>query len=382
MKKMKLVSSLLAAVFLILTFSESGAVTEPKKNHIPYKPQWVTRLKKGKLLRYKRKEFSTPVIQGDWLYVGADSGSFYALSKKNGKKEWRFKAHSSISTAAVVFAHDGKNVAIFGDEEGLVYAVDASNGEKIWERNVGSEVMAAPVIVGSRVIVSTLEGKVLALDPTQGQVLWEKNRETRPLQMTLQGHSGPAVDPSGQKVYLGFSDGVLWALSPTDGKVIWEKNVANETPSKGLNDIDGTPLVVDDAVYVSTFDGGVLALSSKTGSVLWKNNVGSGVQLTSVGDRILVSGSEGNLVCLQKKTGEKLWSYEVGKGALTKPVVHQNIVAVGLSSGTMNFIDLQTGKPIIRRFARKGVFSDPVIDNDRIYYLSNGGRLYSLRFVD
>jgi outer membrane protein assembly factor BamB len=141
-------------------------------------------------------------------------------------------------------------------------------------------------------------------------------------------------------------------------------------------------LVEDDRVYVATFDGGLYALGKQTGAVVWSRPQGSGVRLLTTGDLLVVAASDGHLTAYRKKDGERVWDSPIGRGALTAPVAYKDVIAVGLSDKTMNFVDAGDGHVIARRFARKGIYSDPVVDEDRIYYLSNGGRLYSLRFAD
>ncbi|QQR80547.1 MAG: PQQ-binding-like beta-propeller repeat protein [Deltaproteobacteria bacterium] len=197
--------------------------------------------------------------------------------------------------------------------------------------------------------------------------------------MAIRGTSDPVVDES--RVYVGFADGTFWALSQNDGKVLWEKNLATQ---KGFNDVDGPVLLDGDRLYVSSFEGNLTAFSRKDGKALWTKEIGTAVKMLMVEEggekNLFVSGTDSILYYLNPKTGEIVWKLLVGKGALTTSVYYQGILAVGLSSGTMNFIDSKTGKLLVHRFAKKAFFPTPILDEDKIYYLSNGGRLYSLRF--
>ena len=65
---------------------------------MPYKPRWVSILKKGRFFKYKRKEYSSPRIRGERIYVGADAGFIFAIEKKNGHRNWRFKTSGSVNT--------------------------------------------------------------------------------------------------------------------------------------------------------------------------------------------------------------------------------------------------------------------------------------------
>ena len=346
---------------------------------IPYRPQWVSVVRKGRLFKYKRKEFSSPRILGDWIYVGADAGYLYAMKKKNGRKVWRFRTAGGVNSAPA-FSEDGTTVFI-GDDKGVLYAISREQGRELWRTELGSEILTEPAVSGGRLFVTTLEGKVACLSASDGHILWEREHELPGFTMTVRGNTPPVLDREGGRLFAGFSDGTLWALSPSDGKPAWEKRLGG-AGEKAFHDVDGAPLIEGDRLFVALFEGGLFALSKKTGQVLWSRDLGSGVRFASSAEALYVSGSDGRLHALNKKDGQTLWESKVGKEALTAPVLYKDLIAVGLSGSTMNFIRASDGKVLAHRFARKGVFSDPVIDGDRIYYLSNGGRLYSLKLVD
>lgn len=363
---------------------------ERRAERIPYKPQWVSSVKKGKFFKYKRKEFSSPLVHGDAVYSGSDSGYFYAMKKKNGAKLWRFKAGAPINSTPAA----GNNLVFFGDDEGILHALNIADGKEVWRAELGSEILAAPAVGANRVFVATSEGNVAAFSAEDGKSLWQGGRKhefSGRIQMTIRGNAAPALDPAGDRLFVGYADGVVQALAAPSGKVLWEKTLTG-TSKDGkdsrmgqgrFEDVDGTPLIDGDRVYAATFGGGLFALNKQNGSVLWNRPQGSGSAsiLIEGGETLVTSGTNGHMYAYRKKDGTQVWDSPVGKGALTSPVAYKDLVAVGLSDATMNFLDAQDGHVIARRFAKKGVFSDPVVNEDRIYYLSNGGRLYSLKFV-
>ena len=67
---------------------KSRSLKQVKAVHyqIPFKPKWVSLVKKGQFFKYRRKEHAAPQIFQDKILVGADSGWFYAVKKRNGHK--------------------------------------------------------------------------------------------------------------------------------------------------------------------------------------------------------------------------------------------------------------------------------------------------------
>lgn len=379
--------SISKVISLALLCVLSGGVCrlEAAPPKLPYRSKWVTVVKKGKIFKYKRKEYAAPKSFEDKVFVGADSGYFYAMSKKNGKKIWRFRAAGPVNSAPAFqgAAEDGR--VFFGDDKGVLYALTAQ-GKELWRTELGSEIVTAPAVSGDRIFVATLEGRVAALSADAGKVLWDKPRSSEPFKMTVRGNATPVVDEGGGRLFVGFADGTLAAFSTNDGRVLWEKSFAQAR--RGFNDIDGAPLIDGDRLYVSVFDageeGGVFAVSKASGQTLWQQKIGSGDRITSDGSTLYVAGTDGQVYALQKKDGAKLWSTKLENEAMTLPVLYRDVLAVGLSGSTVNFLNAQDGRVLAKRHAKKGVFSDPFLDPDsgQLYYFSNGGRLYALSFIE
>lgn len=367
-------------ILFILLFTVEAAAFEPV-DRLPFKPRWVTILKKGTLLKYKRREFASPGAYQDWIFAGSDTGYFYALKKKNGDKAWRVNLHGIVDATPAFW----NNLVFIGDDKGVLHALSVKEGKEVWKQSLESEIFAQPTILGNHVFITTADGIVAAFNAADGTPIWAQGHQLQPFHMTIMGTSPAVVDSETGRLYIGFADGVLWSLNAADGKLIWEKSFANK--KRGFQDIDGAPVLDKDRFYISTFDGSVFAIDKKDGKILWNQEIGSGVRMLAQDDTLFIAGSDGYLYSLDRKDGSTNWKAKVVKGALTAPLLYGRVVMVGASEDTMNFLDATTGRTIMRRFARKGVYSDPILDTDdkgitRIYYLSNGGRLYSLQLVD
>ncbi len=389
MGRFKVLNAFVALMIVALLSADAhawvnAAPSSRMKEKMPYRPQWVTVLKKGGgLFKYKRKEFSSPRISGENLFVGSDNGYFYSMTKKTGHKNWRFKASGPINSAASFGRAAGSDAVFFGNDDGILYALDLQTGKLLWQTEVGSEILAPPAVASDHVIVSTMAGIIVAVSADDGHVLWKKDFQTPftgTIKMTVNGHSPPVLDESSGRIFVGFSDGFLRAMDYRSGAVSWEKKLGKG--GRFFDDVDAAPVIDKDRIYAAGFEDGVFALSKQNGSILWNKPMGSATKPVLVGDALYVAGTDGQVYALSKQDGGEIWVKKVGDGgALTSPVVYQNLLATGVSDEAMSFLDLQDGHIIARRFARKGVFSDPVLDGDRIYYLSNGGRLYSLKLV-
>lgn len=372
--------------FLALLFSVSLQAAEPvhlrhrgyrpkiSTFKIPYRPSWVSVVKKGRLFKYKRQEFSSPALCDPLLFVGADSGILYGIKKRSGRKIWRFSTVGAVHSTP---SCDSEKV-YFGDDKGLFYVLEGQTGKEVWRTTLPAEIVTAPAFFGNLLFVATVEGDLFALESATGREVWQKKHPFPDIKMSIRGNSPPVVDGEG-RLYIGFADGTFWSLQARDGRLLWEKSFSEE---RRFSDLDAPPLLSGDRIFIAHFDGPLTALLKSSGKLLWTADVGTGVQMISKDQILYVSDSRGSLKAIDQKEGKLLWETKVGEGALTAPVIFENVIAVGLSSSTMNFVDLKTGGLMFRRFARKGISSNPLLDEDRLYYLSNGGRLYSLKLLE
>ena len=70
---------------------------------------------------------------------------------------------------------------------------------------------------------------------------------------------------------------------------------------------------------------------------------------------------------------------------MTRPLVFGTLLIVGSTEHSMIFLDALSGEKILQRFARKNVYSDPILageEGNLLVYLSNGGRLYALQIAE
>lgn len=339
---------------------------------LPYRPRWVSVVKKGKIFRYKRKEFSSPQVYKDWIFVGSGAQTFYAMENKRGWKKWRFQTEGAVSSKPAFL----DPYVFFGDEKGIVYAVTIQDGREKWRASLGSEVLVAPTVAEGKLYIATLEGRLAALNVDDGKILWSVEHSL-PRGMTIRAHTPPLLH--NQLLYMGYADGTLGVHSALTGQWLREYQIAGA--SERFTDVDTTPLIDGDRLYAASFEGDLTCLSLKNGQTLWKKEIGSGVDFLLEGNTLFVSSSDRHVYALDKINGTELWKYQLETGMPSKPVLWKNVLVVGSTHNKAVFLNAKNGDLMSRRYAKKGIFGDPVLDDNKLYYLSNGGRLYALRMV-
>jgi polyvinyl alcohol dehydrogenase (cytochrome) len=209
-----------------------------------------------------------PVVQGDVLYAGSESGTVHALDANSGCTHWTFKAATGVRTAPALAQIGGRWLLFFGDRSAQVYALDAYSGVQVWLTKVEAHPAAiltgapqyfqlADDITADRLLVPvssseegiaavptypccSFRGSVVSLDAATGAVLWQQHTIQNPVQATgaqTQGPSGaaiwsaPTIDLANKRFYVTTgdaysapadiaSDAVL-GMDLASGKILW-----------------------------------------------------------------------------------------------------------------------------------------------------------------
>ena len=109
---------------------------------------------------------STPVVYGDYLYLGSSSGILRCFNARNGEKIYEKRLGSGASMIASLVAGDGK---IFcASENGTVYVVAAGPEFRVQARNpMGQPCFASPAI-SQGVIYLRTTGNLFAVQAPNG----------------------------------------------------------------------------------------------------------------------------------------------------------------------------------------------------------------------
>jgi outer membrane protein assembly factor BamB len=155
---------------------------------------------------------STPIVDGNSIYVASYSGSVYALSRENAAVQWVFN-HGSVQRVAIV----GDRLFV-SDNEGFARALDKANGHELWSFDLR--------------------------EYDEKQSLYEDSRRK------LVAPTNPV--PYHDLLLIGSSNGFLYALDQRDGRLRWQF-----WPGFGMT---AETIVDGDAIYMHTNFGNLYCL--------------------------------------------------------------------------------------------------------------------------
>ncbi len=208
---------------------------------------------------------------------------------------------------------------------------------------------AAPVIADKKLFVMDVNATVTAFDADTGRKLWsaetfadKKNREAR---------FGGGVSYDDGKLFATNGLGDMVALSANDGAVLWR--------IKPGGPLRGAPTVANGAAYILSQDNQLFAINQTDGAIQWTQS-GTlesqgvfGVAAPAASRGTIVSGfSSGELNAYRYENGRTLWSDTLSRTSITTSV--SSIADIDAS---------------------------PVIDQDRVYAIGEGGRMVALELT-
>ena len=229
------------------------------------------------------------------------------------------------------------------------------------EGNSGlTRIKAVPIVADGKVFAMGAALDVTAADAKTGATLWtrsvmadysEPNRSlTRFLGIaekpaTLRDGFGGGIAYDGGRVFVTTGFGELFALNAQSGEIIWR--------TKSAVAFSNAPTVRAGRLYVASQDSRLQAYSVQDGVLLWDHSAideGAtimGATSAAVNEQAVVAGfNSGEVVALSPVNGQVAWSESLtSRGTQVTPLSQLNAIV-----------------------------GRPVIDRDRIYVTSHGGR--------
>lgn len=233
---------------------------------------------------------TAPVLSGDLVIVGTDSGQVVALKAADGTKAWEKTYSGSICPTPMIM--DDALIAAAGKN---VYGLDARSGSARWVCAVASAVAAGPVTDGSMLYFLGQDGSVESVDPREGRFRWRAN-------LPVPAHAFGPIAAEQRVIVAGGRNVVAVARS---GSVAWTA----EMPAG----VGGAPTVVEDTLYVPCLDGRIYTLYARSGAPRREVQVSVAGAVTApplVTPDLVFAGTSTSLVyALDRKSGAVRWVY-------------------------------------------------------------------------
>jgi polyvinyl alcohol dehydrogenase (cytochrome) len=222
---------------------------------------------------------SQPVIAGNGLFVGSQSGAVYALDPDTGCVRWTYTGASEVR-GGIVYVDAPRPILIFGDVFAYTYALDAPTGALLWKVKVdnhpAARIVGTPAVwqrlvyvpvsslgeeesaASSDYLCCTFRGSIVALEVLTGKIIWRRYAIPQPAVEQFRDAAGksrwgpsgagiwssPAIDATRGLLYFATGDNysepaddnsdAIFAVSLKTGEVQWQHQVlANDAFNDG-----------------------------------------------------------------------------------------------------------------------------------------------------
>ena len=341
--------------------------------------------------------YSTPVTDGESLYIGDDVGMFYCLDLHTGATKWTFDTGMRIVGSPAVA--DG--VVVFGSANYNVYGLDAKTGTQLWSYTTNQAVMGAATIHEGVAFIGGGDGRMFAFDLKTGAVKWSfdelKNYVlTRPLVY-------------GDKLYFGAWDTYFYALNLEDGSLAWKWSNGKSNPK--LSPASVWPVAADGKIFITAPDRYFTCLDAETGAEIWRTKefkvretVGLSedgktvyskcmwdtvvaISTETIGERLEAKGEGQTSPSFRKGSGvgsyEVLWISHAGFGYEHNPAMpleKDGTLWVSTKNGLLLGMDAKTGKVLWRHKIGNSILNTPLpLSGKECIFTSSEGTITRIR---
>lgn len=371
---------------------QAGGLPEHAMGHpaLPAQIREVWRASIGGGWMGERRILARPVVVDGRVFAMDSDCAVQALDESTGRSVWRVDLRPDDESGegiggGVAFA-EGRLFAASG--YGEVVALDPATGTIHWRKKVAGPVRSAPTISGGRVYVVTVDNQLVALAAGDGAPLW--NHAGLLESAGILGSASPAVDAG--VVIAPFSSGELVALRSENGRVVWSDSLAATRRVDALSNlaaIRGLPVADRGLVVAVSHSGRMVAIDGRSGSRVWEQEIGSIETPWVVGEHVFVVNQEADVVAMARRNGSVRWVSSLDRyqnpDSKSKPIAWSGPVLAGgrlwlvSSHGQMVAIAPETGKIGERLTLPDGATLAPVVANETLFVLTNGGTLVAYR---
>ncbi|MEO9482950.1 MAG: PQQ-binding-like beta-propeller repeat protein [Ekhidna sp.] len=310
-----------------------------------------------------------------------------SVSSQTLELDWKFEATDSVLASPLLH----EETVFIGDQSGVFFALDIKSGKEKWRIETEGNIQAKATLVGDNIFFESANVFYL-VDIKNGKTQWTFDLEMEPFVFKYKEYEWPyKIDPYDDKrsiaffhdgiIYVGSGNGNVYGLNAGNGKVEFSYQTEGNSP------IRSSPLVSEDVLYFGDWEGNVYAYSLNSNTLLWKKKTyrqakpygtfGGVVSEFLIYDELLFFGARNFMLnVLDISSGEKVWTYtDAQQGwVIGDPVIYKDTLYIGGSDNhSMLAFDPKIGRPVWSQNGGKNIYTKPAVTEKWVIYTSGNG---------
>ena len=374
-------------------WSQSGGNEAKDPGHVALPPSiaqaWAVSIGEGTSVSARLA--AAPIVADGRVFTIDTKATVRAFDARTGGNVWSSQFGVEKGNEAALFGgglaySNGRVYATNG--LGFVAALDATNGGIAWQVRPGGPLRGSPTVANGAVYVMSQDNQLYSLKLEDGSTNWNQAAS-----LEIAGIFGVASPAYAQgTVVAGFSSGELNAYRYENGRPVWQDALARtsiRTSVSSLSDVDADP-VIDNGQVIAIGQGGrMVALELITGQRMWELNLAGIATPWVAGDWVFVVTDDAKLMAIARATGKIRWITQLpafqnpknknGPISYTGPILAGGRLIVASSEGAIIFVEPDHGAIQGQTDLKAGVSLPPVVADNMLYVLDDGGRLHAFR---
>jgi outer membrane protein assembly factor BamB/chitodextrinase len=306
---------------------------------------------------------TAPIVAGNSVYVGTDTGTFYRVNASTGTPDWAFDAGSGISTTPALF----NQTVVVATSSGTVHFINATTGLSHYEFDTtGPVYLTVSDLENGTVFIGDSGNSIHANYTSNGSKIWSavtSNPVTSP----------PAVG--------GQNHDVLFLVTSGDQLITYNATTGSPGFNVAVGSNPSAPAYVENRDAVAISHDTDVHLRDETSGGLVDSVTPGGTTLGSpalFNDFMMVAAGK-DIVSLNISTGmTEEWRHTLLEGPTCTPVVAGGIVLIGDGNDVVGIDGSDTTPSETFRFNVSGHPQGIALAYGRAFISTNNNSLFAM----
>lgn len=331
-------------------------------------------------------------IKKNIVYIADREGFIKSINIITGEKQWNLRIHKIFHTTQDFFSSGvliDNNQLYIGSEKGRLYSLDIQEKEPCWITQLSGEILSSLIVSPNGLVIAyTNNGILYGIDKINGNIKWFTKIDDNYF-ISLRGNSTPAIAFNYNLIIVGNNVGKIKAVNLNTGKIVWETKVAY--PQKGswikkINDVDSSPLILNNKVYTIAYNGYFSILNLKNGKLIWQNRFlkGSLNDLLIDNNQNIYLINQKNIIYSISSSGKNIYwkQKKLFKYKIASPTIYnEKYIMVSDKFGYLYWINKINGKVSCKKYIHGSGIQNYIVLNNKLLIHTKQGIVYFLEVI-